>query len=278
MRQGIEAPGSPAFSTDGSRGDALLRRMLRCRPALRPPRRGCCLQVDRPPETPDLAIYSQGLQFAEGQAPDWDNPDIKTNRWSPWRLYPALPVTVRNLSPTAHAVHALVHLEVARFGINTPRRPMGSKRVTVPAGGAVELEFPLDQAALDAGPLIAAHVTLEHPHDRNRLNNEGAQAIDGLTTAEDGRSRQLVIPVVNDATVAQSVTLAVAAQDVTAQLSASSLQLSPGEESSVTLSTTVPDSLHAPAGGEERRHVIVTATNGQGALLGGITQIVRVTD
>lgn len=256
----------------------ILRRFLHCRPTARSSRSTCCVQVDSPPETPDLAIYSQTLQLAQGNLPTWDSPDIKTNRWSPWRLYQALPITVHNLSPTAHAVRALVQVAVSPFGIGTARTPLGIQRVTIPAASSVELEFPLDQATLDAGPHIGVHVTIEHPHDRSTLNNAGSQLIDGLLTSEDGRSRELDIPVVNDAMHPRTIVLEVHAEDVIAQLAPSSLQLAAGEQSTVTLSTVVPSTIHGSADNPVRRHVHVTARDSAGEVLGGITQIVDIDD
>jgi len=249
-----------------------------CVPQRRRSREGCRVRPHRPPDSPDLAIYSQAQRLALGELPDWDSPDIMTNWWSPWRLAQAVPVTVHNLSPTAHAVYATVHVAVSRFGIGTPRRPLGSRRVTVSAGGSVVVDFPLDQAALDGGPLIGVHVTLEHPHDRIAINNSGSQVIEGMRTSDDGRTHTLVIPVVNEASHPRTLTLEAHTQDVEVALSPSTLHLGPGEEGAVTLTTQVPDTLHAPAGGETRRHVIVVAREPEGEIVGGVTQIVRVDD
>ncbi|MEM8640035.1 MAG: hypothetical protein AAGG51_14645, partial [Cyanobacteria bacterium P01_G01_bin.54] len=41
----------------------------------------------RPPELPDLAIYSQEEMLEQGRNPSWDSPDIITNNWRPFRLF-----------------------------------------------------------------------------------------------------------------------------------------------------------------------------------------------
>ena len=64
---------------------------------------------DVPIRRPDLAIYSQLEEIAAGHIPRWDNPDIVTNDWGPFRLMDEARITVRNLSADTPAVNALVH-------------------------------------------------------------------------------------------------------------------------------------------------------------------------
>ena len=89
----MRAGASESELTSLSRNDSL------CRPERHQPTgTGCCLTpYGAPPDRPDLATYSQDEQFSLGNTPTWDNPDIVTNFFNPFRLLPESQVTIRNL-------------------------------------------------------------------------------------------------------------------------------------------------------------------------------------
>jgi hypothetical protein len=81
----------------------------RCAPVPKHPDLGdCCERVDgSPPARPDFATYRQDEQFALGNTPSWDSPDIVRNYWAPPRARPQpLSAGHRTLSksPTAERV------------------------------------------------------------------------------------------------------------------------------------------------------------------------------
>jgi hypothetical protein len=88
------------------------------------------IRVDVPTDNPDLAIYSQLEEIHHGRPPAWDNPDMVTNHWRPFRLMEEAKITIRNLS-SVPAINVLVRYEVSPFGI-------GTKRVPKVSGGSVD--------------------------------------------------------------------------------------------------------------------------------------------
>jgi hypothetical protein len=245
-----------------------------------PPRSGRCRCVpvrDIPIETPDLAIYSQDEALAGGAAPTWDNPDIITNHWAPFRLMLEAKVTVRNISPTTPAANALVHFFTSAFGIGTRRQLRLTRMVSIPRSSQVELLFPLHQEVLTGDPRTGVHVLIEHPTDRNRLNNAGSQVHDGGYTTDSGRSFDVSIPVLNDSGLSRQINLAILSTDLLATVTPASRVFAPFEQVVATLHIDVPPFLSGSPGAEINRAVTVMGRlGGGGAVIGGVTRLLRI--
>jgi hypothetical protein len=119
-----------------------------CRPEKRPERPGCCMFLGKndPVLYPDPGLYSQAEQIALGNVPDWDNPDIVTNDWSPFHLMPESKITIHNYSSTVSAVNTLVHFSISPFGIGMPRTLIASKQLSLAPASQIDLFYPLPQA------------------------------------------------------------------------------------------------------------------------------------
>lgn len=78
-------------------------------------------------ETPDMGIYGQTEVLTAGGIPTWDDPDIVTNDWRPFRLRQEASVTVRNFSTTTSPAKARVHCHTALFGIGARQATSGSR-------------------------------------------------------------------------------------------------------------------------------------------------------
>jgi len=228
---------------------------------------------------PDLAIYSQAEQLANDVPPTWNNPDIVTHYWRPFRLAREAQVTVRNLSAAAPAVNALVHFHTCPFGIGTRRELRLSRRLSLAPGEEIRLSFPLHAELMSADPRTGVHVEIEHPRDSNRLNNSGAQIHDGGYTSESGRDFPVLIPVVNDRAEARRIRLSIQPTDLIATLDVSSHDFAPFEQLLVNLRIVVPAFLSGTPDDPINRSVTVIGWAGDsGELVGGITRLVRVDD
>ena len=249
-----------------------------CRPRQRKPHRRCCARVDpeHPIERPDLAIYSQDEQLSLGSVPSWDNPDMITNSWGPFRLNPESSVVVRNLSPTVSAANSVVHFYTSPFGIGTPRQLLATRLLSIPPGSQATLNFPLDSVTLGGDQRIGIHVRLEHPHDDKTLNNAGSQVHDGAYTTESGRSFSVNIPVLNHSNFTREIQLTFFPEDLTANLKWTSHLFAPHEQKIVTLNVEVPGALVGAPGNEIHRAVTVVARLTTGELIGGATRLLRI--
>lgn len=250
----------------------------RCHPLRRPRSRSCCVVVDDPPKRPDPAIYSQEEELAAAREPNWNSPDITTNRWSPWRLFQEPEVRVRNLSPSVSAVNVLVHFAVSQFGIGTQRTPLGAQVTTLAPGQEVVLKYPLPQSVLNGEPRIATHVAIEHSADANLDNNRGEQAVDGLFTSEAGRDLKFKFPVRNPLAAAQQITLSVVANDLGATVVPGVRNFAALEQIDATLTLGVPASLHGAPGADVRREITVMGWDQSNRLIGGLTLVLRIDD
>jgi hypothetical protein len=239
-------------------------------------RPGCCLEIpeDRV-RRPDLAIYSQQEVIARGGVPTWNSPDIITTNFPYTRLNDETQVTVRNVSDIV-AVGAVVHLSISRFGIGFNRLPAGSQTISLAPSASAGLSFPLSRAVVTGDPRIGFHIDIEHPHDRNRLNNAGSQVLAASLTSTAGRSIRLEIPVLNRSEFTRRLSLRVLADDVVATIAPASRSFGPNEEASVSLQTEVPASLRPTPDHGTRREVTVIATTDDGSLVGGLTQHIVV--
>jgi len=254
-------------------------RLLRnfCNPK-KPSRAQCCtyLSPDHPIEQPDLAIYSQNEQLALGTAPSWDSPDITTNDWRPFRLKASSKVTVRNLSPKVSAVNALVHFFTSPFGIGMPRTLLASKMITLPPASQVVLDFPLDAATLAGDQRIGVYVGLEHPHDEKAINNSGEQVHVGAYTTESGRTFDVSIPVLNNTNFTRSMLFNVLPTDLVASVTPNAHTFAPHAQINIKLHVQVPTPLVGTPGNEINRAVTVIAKLNTGALVGGVTRLLRI--
>ena len=246
---------------------------------VRQARAGCrAIWTNTPVKRPDLAIYSQAEALQNGEAPSWDNPDIITNAWGPFRLHDQASVKVHNLSPSVPAINALVHYSVSPFGIGMPRTPKLTKVVNLPPASEIELSFPLDRATLDGDPRVGVYIDIEHPHDANRVNNRGAQVHDGAYTSESGRDFTVQIPVLNDAGFSREIRLSVMPTDVLATVSPAAHTFGPHEQVVAALRVQVPSFLAGTPQANVHRAVTVVGRLATGELVGGVTRLIRIDD
>jgi hypothetical protein len=237
-------------------------------PRKRADRRGCCMRPDTPVDRPDPATYSQLKLLATGQQPSWNSPDITTNSWGPFRLWPESQLVIRNLSTTA----------VSRFGLGYPRIPIVSVGTTLPPAAEQTLLIPLPQTVLTGEQRFGFHALLVHPSDADPTNNYGAQIHEGFYTSEAGRSITTTLPVRNPLPVAQSLSVAVLSggPDLALTLSPLGGSFAAFEERVLAVRIDVAASLHGGGGTEYAREVTVLGQNEDGSLLDGATFVVRV--
>jgi len=242
----------------------------------RPPRCRCINVQDTPIETPDLAIYSQAEQLANGGLPTWDSPDIITNDWGPFRLKLEAEVTIRNLSATTSAINTAVHFYTSPFGIGTRRQLRLTRVVSLGPGEQTTLLFPLSQEVLSGDPRTGVHIVIEHPTDRNTINNAGSQVHDGGYTSESGRIVDVQIPILNDSGLTRDIQLSVLPTDLLATVTPSTRQFAPFEQIIATLHIGVPGFLVGTPGSEIARSATVIARTGSGEVIGGATRLLRI--
>ena len=264
-------------ATVAARSDAYARTW--CAPPRKDPEKHCCcVHVDGPPpDRPDLAIYSQEEQFVLGTAPTWDSPDILTNQWTPFRLYPEVSVTVRNLSPTASAVNADVALYVSSFGIGMPRSLLSSQRINLGPQQQMSLLYPLSQAILNAPEQrIGTFVQITHPHDRRQINNLGGQHLADAYTSAAGRSFTVSFPVANPLATAQVISLSALPNQLNAVVAPASRAFAPLEQIMATLTLHAPAAMHGTPAAPVRLDATVVGRAADGSLLGGLTYVVFI--
>lgn len=226
-------------------------------------------------DTPDLTIYSQTEVLADAGLPTWDNPDIVTNDWRPFRLRQEASVTIRNLSPTTSAANARVHMYTSPFGIGTRRELQLTRVVSMGAGEQAELLFPLHQAVLAGDPRVGVHIVIEHPTDTNTANNIGSQVHDGGYTTESGRIFDVAIPVVNESNLTRTIDLGVLPTDLLATVTPASRSFAPFEQIVASLHVEVPGFLVGAPGNEILRAATVLGRSA-GQAIGGATRLLRI--
>ncbi len=248
------------------------------RPWCRPPRTRdpkCCGKVDKPPDRPDLATYSQLEQISIGSPPSWNSPDITTNNDFPWKLLPQAQVVVRNLSATASAVNALVNLSTSAFGIGMPRTLLSGQQISLGPASSVTLNYPYTTAILAGDQSIGTFVDIQHPYDARLINNKGAQTLKGVLTSAAGRTIDFTFPVANDQPAPRTIQLAVVTSTLGGTLSTTSHAFVAFEQIMVTLHVVVPAAMHGAPGSPVLNEITVVGTSG-GALVDGCTHIVWV--
>jgi hypothetical protein len=249
-----------------------------CEPQRRKSRASCCVAIEKPPERPDPASYSQEEKLALGQIPTWNSPDITTNEWSPFRLRQEAEVKVRNLSATASAANALIHFYVSQFGIGMNRVALSSAMVSLSPLQERTILFPFSQAVLGGSPTIGVYTKIEHSSDIKLINNTGGQVHHGVMTSESGRNFTFQFPVVNAQGAANQVTLSVMPNDLSGSVSPSTRNCSPWEQFMATLTFHVPNTIHGTPGAYVEKEVTVLGRFGNGSLIGGVTYVVRIDD
>jgi hypothetical protein len=247
-----------------------------CRPVRKPRRKSCCVIVKDPPDRPDPATYSQQEQFALGQAPTWNSPDILTNLYSPYTLFKEPEFKVRNLSPTASAVNVLVHVSTSPFGIGMLRTPLSTKVVNLAPLQEVTLFYPLTQALLNGDQKLGVHIVIEHPHDKNLVNSRASQIIFAVHTTEVGRNFELIFPVLNPSGAAQQITLSVLPNELIASVSPTVRNFAPFEQIQATLNIQVPGTLVGSNAATIEKEVTVVGRGADGRVIDGITFVVRI--
>lgn len=245
-----------------------------CRPrATRPAT--CCARVNTPPDRPDLATYGQDEQVSLGSAPSWNSPDITTNNDIPWTLLSQAEVVVRNLSPTASAVNALVNVSTSAFGIGMPRMLLSGLLISLGPLQSVSLYFPYTPAILAGDPSIGTYVDILLPCDKQLINNKGAQTLKGVTTSAAGRSIDFQFSVANQQAGPRTIDLAIITSTLSGSLSVTSHAFVAFEQITVTLHVDVPPGMHGAPGSAIYNEITVVGTS-SGALVDGVTHIVWV--
>lgn len=249
-----------------------------CLPRKRKPPKGCCVDVgsNNPIEYPDPGIYSQYQQLLLGNAPSWDNPDILTNNWGPFKLMDESKVTVHNFSASASAINTLVHFYTSPFGIGTQRTLIQSKMVSLAPNSQTQLNFPLPKDVLNGDQRIGVHIRIEHPTDNNSQNNEGSQVHDGSFTTESGRNFILAIPVLNNSNFNRQILLSIMPTDLIATVSNSNHTYAAFEQIIAQLHIQVPAFLVGSPGNIIHRAVTVVGRLTSGELVGGATKLLRI--
>lgn len=250
----------------------------RCWPIRKPPRSKGCVRLENPPERPDPAIYSQQEELSAGREPNWNSPDITTNHWEPWRLFDEPEVRVRNLSGSVSAINTLVLFSVAPFGIGTAVVSTTGTTVNLGPGQEQLLKFPMPQSLREGDPRVATRVQIEHSTDKTLINNHGAQTIDGVMTSDVGRNLSFQFPVRNSSSISRTMNLQVLSNDVGAAVAPGAHSFGPFEQITATLTMTIPAALHPGPDEDLRREITVMALGNGGALIGGVTYIVRIDD
>jgi hypothetical protein len=230
-----------------------------------------------PPDRPDLAIYSQDEQLALGVGPTWDNPDMVTNFWNPFKLLPETSVTVKNLSPKASAVNGQVSLYTSEFGLGMPQTLLSSKAVNLGPSQQAVLLFPLSQAVLGlADQRIGTYVRIDHPYDANPINNTGSQLIADAYTSAVGRALSVTFPVRNPLASPQQITLSALPNELSAGITPATRAFAPLEQIVATLAVQVPAAIQGSPGAEARRDVTIIARGAAGEVIGGLTYVIWI--
>lgn len=247
-----------------------------CTPPKNYGKKGCCMKLEKPPQKPDPAIYSQQEIISQGMIPTWNNPDIITNHWNEWTLDKEPEVTIKNLSTTTAAINTRVTFSYAQFGIGFNKIQVSSQLIHVPAGGAVNIKFPLPQTLADGPPNISTWVDITHSSDSRLTNNAGMQTVFGAHTSKVGRHPTFTFPVYNNTAVAQNISLVTYANELSAIITPNTFQLSAFEQRMVNIQLHVPDHLHAASSENLMKEVSVAAFTQQGILVGGLTYIIKI--
>lgn len=244
-------------------------------------RRKNCLTIPQEiVREPDPSTYSQQLELANGQFPQFNSPDISTVKIWPINPINEIEILVRNLSSEASAYKTHVGVEWSPWGIGMPRQQIGTIVTQLARlgdnGSEQKLLIPTPPAVKDAG-LFGIFTTVSHPYDKDQSNNQGMQMVDGFQTSVQ-RHAQFVFPVRNPSSTSASINVLLNSSDWGATVMPSTFTLNSGQQQDVTLVIQVPDTVHAA--GEPpniSREFNVMAMAGQ-QLIGGLCIMVQVDD
>ena len=247
-----------------------------CIPFKRYGKSTCCVSLEKPPDKPDPAIYTQQEIISQGMMPTWNNPDIITNHWDPWTLDKIPTATVRNLSGTVGAINVQVTFSYAQFGIGFNRIPVASHVINLPPGGEQTLDFTLSPAVAAGPPFLSTWVNIVPSADKRSTNNEGLQTIYGAHSTTDGRNPVFNFPVFNNSSVARHVSLVTYANELAAQVTPASFLLAAFEQKMISIHLHVPPGMHAAAADNLMKEATIAAFLPNGQLLGGVTYIIKI--
>jgi hypothetical protein len=250
-----------------------------CSPLLREvSKRSCCLTpYGPPPDRPDIAIYSQTEQFNIGNAPSWDNPDILTNFFNPFRLMPECKATLRNLSATVSAVNTQVLFYVAAFGIGQPRSLLSSLITTFYPNEVKNLKIAFPQSIMNAqDQRIAIHIKIIHPFDSKKINNEGSQLFADAYTSQVGRNFTVHFPILNPLATPQTLVMMTLANQLSATVSPAVRAFGALEQITGDLTIHVPPGVHGTVAAPIRSDVTVVGRDNSGNLIDGLTYIIWI--
>jgi hypothetical protein len=239
------------------------------------------IAFSKPIRKPNLAIYSQYDEFTNGRSPTWDNPDIISNSWGPFKLLPETIVKVRNISDV-NASNAIINFSISPFGIGHTRTLIATRIISLLAGQEVELQFPLPLSLLEDGKdqRIGIFIEIDHPYDANKINNFGIQIHEGNYTTEIGRASDMVFPVFNNSPLSKNIILSVLPTEIESVVkfaNGSDRHMFSGlEQMSGTLRMNIPASLVGSSSSIINKSVTVIAKTDTGELIGGITKLLRI--
>jgi hypothetical protein len=251
-----------------------------CRPVQwRPDRGTCCVEIDTPPDRPDLAIYSQEEQFALGVKPTWNNPDITV---PPKLNVRDLKVTIRNLSPSASAVNGVVEFSTSDFGIGVPRILESIQRISLPPNGQIVLPFSTRSVIIGPpkapDPHVGVHIRLVHPYDARQINNSGSSMVAEGFTSYIGRAISILFHTINQAATPRVITLGLLQNDLGATVTPAAQLFAPLEQVWATLTLDVADTLHGTPGAPLHREATVVGRTPDGSVIDGLTCVVWIDD
>ena len=230
-------------------------------------KRDCCFKPEEPPKQPDPGQYSQYQRYLSGQSLSWDSPDITTNTGSASAVDDNVAVTVRNYSADAAAIGVYVKVAYSQFGIGFPQQTLNILQTNLSKQGVlgdeVEINFPLPQQVKDEWSNISTFINIEHPHDREALNNKGEQSW-SAGNGNAGSAYQFQFPIHNRLGFPETFSLTVLESDWSPVLSNNSINLIPGQSANITLT------LNPPSGATGRKSFNVAAFRSDGSLYGGI--------
>jgi hypothetical protein len=249
-----------------------------CRPIVRRASSPCkgSIRIKEPPQTADLAIYSQIEEWGRGGQLTWDSPHIVS--WlAGGSMLSEVTAKVRNLSPRVGALDVVVHCYTSPFGIGMQRTRLSTQIIPIIAPASERtLNFPLTQALTESGQFLGIHILIDYPRDENRINNRGSQTVHVLNTKETGRDISVDFPVLNAASHNRVFKLTVLPNMVNAKVTPERRSFLPMEQISANLSMTV--SADIPADGTAHRVTVVAVDDDNGSLIDGLTYVVVMDD
>ncbi len=225
---------------------------------------------DTPPKRPDLSIYSQTFEYANGRTPTWSNKDIKHYyRGSEGNLKGIIIARIHNNSSTP-AVNTRVRCQYREFGIGTPLLELSVVKTKILANASSEVVFEAP-GSWDVKDHIGIRVSIQHEYDMSPGDNVGEDLGKGYLTSVYTKSFTTSVPIVNPHLDDQEISLSVVSElNVAIDWTARTFQ---GLERFVAnVSIEVPASI--PVGAY--KSVVLLALDQSGSLLGGISLTVNI--